>query len=413
MPKVLMIDYGAYPRTEKSAKYLPKYGWHPIILRLKNPGLFGSVSKECDKLEDVEVYPCWNILHLEIPAGALRRLGTSYRFIVLPDIFIGWIPMALRKGMEILNKDDIDVIYASSPPESSAIVGAILKKKTGKPLVVDMRDAWTLNPFLTSYPTPLHKRIDRYIEKRVLESCDQFITVTENIKEDYLAIYPWLKEKTTVIRHGFDADDFPGNCKPFDKFTITYTGAFYGVRYPELFLAGLRKALDENRIPQEDINVMFVGSKRKELSKMVEHFALHDVIACTSRVPHKEAVEYTCKSHLLLLVEPSNSLTSKVYEYLVTGNPILAIVPQGELEQLIRRHSDNSYITQDVDEIADAIVDAYTKWSKGELHKTEGPKITEYMSKYTRENQTRELIEVFERTIKKNRQAANIVYSGL
>jgi len=394
-----MLSYEGELRTFKFAKYLPKYGWHPIILRLKNPGMFGSVSKRCDELEGVEVYPCVNLLHLEIPAGALRRLGTSYRFIVLPDIFIGWIPMALRKGMEILNKDGIDVIYSSSPPESSAIVGAILKKKARKPLVVDMRDAWTLNPFLTSYPTPLHKRVDRCIEKRVLESCDQLIAVTNGIKEDYLAIYPWLKEKTTVIRHGFDADDFPGNCKPFDKFTITYTGAFYGVRYPELFLAGLRKALDENRIPRDDINVMFVGSKRKELSKMLEHFALHDVIACTSRVPHKEAVEYACKSHLLLLVEPSNSLTSKVYEYLVTGNPILAIVPQGELEQLIRGYSDNSYTTQDVDEIADAIVDAYTKWSKSELHKTESPKITEYMSKYTRENQTRELIEVFERTL--------------
>ncbi|MBA7665899.1 hypothetical protein ES703_73973 [subsurface metagenome] len=399
MPKVLMIDYGAYLRTEKFAKYLPKYGWHPIILRLKNPGLFGSVSKECDKLEDVEVYPCVNILHLEIPAGALRRLGTSYRFIVLPDIFIGWIPMALRKGMEILKKRNIDIIYASCPPYSSALVGAILKKKTGKPLVVDMRDAWTLNPLLTSYPTLLHKRIDRYIEKRVLESCDQLITVTNGIKDDYLAIYPWLKEKTTVIRHGFDADDFPGNCKPFDKFTITYTGSFYGSRYPELFLAGLRKVLDENRIPRDNINVMFVGSKRKELSKMVKHFALHDVIACTSRIPRKEAIEYACKSHLLLLVVTSNALTTKTYEYLVTGNPILAIVPQGELEQLIREHSDNSYITQDVDKIADAIVDAYTKWSKGELHKTKGRKIMEYMSKYTRENQTKELIEVFERAL--------------
>lgn len=406
---VLMVDYGVFFRTEKFAKYLPKYGWHPIILRLKNPGLFGSVRKECDKLHDVEVHPCWNILHLEIPAGALRRLGLNWRLIALPDIYVGWIPMALRKGMEILNKDDIDVIYASSPSESSAIVGAILKKKTGKPLVVDMRDAWTLNPFSTSYPTPLHKRIDRYMEKRVLESCDQLITVTNSIKEDYLAIYPWLEEKTTVIRHGFDADDFPGNCKPFDKFTITYTGAFYGIRYPELFLAGLQKALDENRIPRDDINVMFVGSKRKELSKMVEHFALDDVIACTSRVPHKEAVEYTCKSHLLLLVEPTNSVTSKIYDYLATGNPILGIVPQGELEQLIRRYSDNSYITQDVDKIADAIADAYTKWSKGELHKTESQKIAEYMNGYTRENQTKELIKVFEKAIKKNHQVAGAV----
>ncbi|MBA7609297.1 hypothetical protein ES703_16486 [subsurface metagenome] len=394
-----MVDYGAFPRTEKFAKYLPKYGWHPIILRLKNPGVFGSVSKGCDELEDVEVYPCWNILHLEIPAGALRRLGLPHYLISLPDFYVGWIPAAVHKGMEILKKRDIDIIYASCLYTTSIIVGAILKKRTGKPLVVDIRDAWTICPYNPPYPTPLHKRIDRYMEKRVLESCDQLITVTESIKDDYLAIYPWLEEKTTVIRHGFDADDFPENYEPFDKFTITYTGGIYGLRYPKLFFAGLRKVFDENRIPIDDVNILFMGCKRRELTNMLKGFGLYNKIAPTSWIPHKEAIEYACKSHLLLLVEPTNSVTSKIYDYLATGNPILAIVPQGELEQLIRRYSDNSYITQDVARISDAIVDAYTKWSKGELHKTEGPKITEYMSKYTRENQTRELIEVFERTL--------------
>lgn len=90
-------------------------------------------------------------------------------------------------------------------------------------------------------------------------------------------------------------------------------------------------------------------------------------------------------------------LTTKAFEYLATGKPILAIIPEGELAELIREYSDNSYIitSGNVDEIADAILDAYKKWKEGKLTLTSKEKVERFREKYNRKNLTKELANVF------------------
>ena len=55
------------------------------------------------------------------------------------------------------------MVYATAPIFTSLLIGFLLKKKTGKPLVVDYRDPWTQNVFV-KYPSKFHRKIETSAE---------------------------------------------------------------------------------------------------------------------------------------------------------------------------------------------------------------------------------------------------------
>ena len=137
------------------AKHLPVYGWHPIVLTVKNPD-----KHYCQLGEQIpagtEVHRSLSLANLSFLAGKANGLlarcmglfGRELRplvipsLILIPDFAFGWIPLTVLKGLHILRKYEIDVIFATSKPNSCAVIGALLSKITGIPLVLDFRDAW-------------------------------------------------------------------------------------------------------------------------------------------------------------------------------------------------------------------------------------------------------------------------------
>lgn len=414
-----MIIY-SYPdlhdlRLVKFVNYISHFGWEPYVLSAKT-----TLNKEDRELlsSDVRFISFKDIFHktkIKLPSTHSKAIKKSYQFIrffswfisaCIGNLGIGWVPFNLTLAKKLIQEENIDLIFSSGLPPSCAVMGTLLKKITKKPLIIDFPDAWTLDPY-RQYPTKLHVYIDRAIEKIVLNNCDYTTFATQGMADDYFKIYPSIREKSKVIRNGFDEQDLPkdGN-KVLSKFTVTYTGRFYGLRSPDLFLNALHRILTENQGFKQEINVIFVGSRNESTVKAIDAKGLQDVIILTNQVPLQEAYKYMFSSSLLLLIEPTNALTTKAFEYLATGKPILAIIPESELAELIREYSDTSYIitTGNVDEIADAILDAYSKWKEGRLTLTSFEKVNRFREKYNRKNLTRELAKIFDEVIEKQKR---------
>jgi len=179
MRRVLMVAYYFPPvasvgvfRVVKFAKYLPKFGWNPIILTVRNHDLnMVGVNPNFvrDRLDYVKVFRAFGV-----PLGWIAKAGRlrlNYRWFVIPDTFVGWLPFAVTAGKKIIEKENVDVIYATCPPPTNLLIGAMLKRKTGKPLVVDYRDLWVANPFF-KHPTNFHIKIAKKLERNVLENSD-------------------------------------------------------------------------------------------------------------------------------------------------------------------------------------------------------------------------------------------------
>jgi len=417
MKKVLIISYFYPPLGGPGAlrilgftKYLPKYGWKPYVISVKNPDRYFNITGKEKIPEDVKVYYTKNILPLGWAQLGMEKYFGIKNFYSIPDIYIGWLIPTMLKAKKIIKKENIDLIFTSSLPWTSSLIGVLLKKLTKKPLVIEFRDAWSFNPHIT-YTMKTHQWFNTHLESFVLKNLDHLITVTPGMINGYVNKRPDLKNRISLIYNGFDPNDFQfKETKSFDKFTIIYTGSFYGLQSPELFFRGLRKVISKKIILKNEMQVLLVGHKTKFVEKLIEKYNLKEIVNYKDFVLVKEANRYILKSQMLLLIigdderAKSHVLTGKVFQYLATGKPILALVPKGDASEMIQKYSDNSYIISDydnIDKIAEAIYDCYTKWKEGKLNKKISKKTIEFRKKFNREVETKQLAEIFDKVMER------------
>jgi glycosyltransferase involved in cell wall biosynthesis len=410
MNKVLLIAYhfpplggGGVFRTLKFTKYLPEFGYQPYVLtvknpmyRIKDPTLIGEIPPSA------KVYRTFSF-EQSILRAPRRLLGINLKWFYVPDENIGWLPSAVRQGEKIIKKANIDIVYATAPIFTSFLIGFLLKRKTGKPLVVDYRDPWTQNVFL-EYPSKLHRRIDDKLEKFVLETTDHVIVTSDPMKHRLVEKYPFTKGKIDTITNGFDPEDFKNLTvkKDKEKFVIVYTGSLYGRRTGEKFFMAFRELIEGNPELETKIQVLITGLISKQDAFSIEKFGLKNVIKLLGYRSHKESLSLMANADVLLLImsleEMCNAkigtltIPGKVFEYLGVKRPILAIVPPGPAADIIRSTKTGVIVSpQDTGVIAQAILKLFQDWKNGTLEVLESD-----ISKYDRRVLTQKLVNIFQ-----------------
>ncbi len=385
MRGILIIAYYYPPmggvgvlRTLKFTKYLPQFGFAPFILTVRNRS-FGAL--DASLLPEVppgtSVVETFSLEHRFLRAP--RLLGVDPKWFFIPDAQVGWLPFAVRTGEAIIRQHRINVIFATGPPFTSLLAGYVLKRRTGRPLVVDYRDPWTQNVF-TQYPTQFHRKIEERLERAVLGSADRVITTTDEMTRGLASKYTFVRNKCETIPNGFDAADFLGLTRSAasDRFTIAYTGTLYGLRTAEHFLAALRNVVANNHKVREKIRVVFAGLKGRDVLKLVHKLGLEDIVRITGFVPHRESLQIMVNADVLLLVMSqrevvgngvgSMMIPGKTFEYLAARRPILALAPDGDASALISKTGSGIVVPPDDREaIARSILDLFTKWQMGTL----------------------------------------------
>lgn len=358
MKKVLMVTYSFPPkgdagvqRSLKFVKYLRDFGWEPLVLtrEIKNMGTRDE-SLLKDVPEGVKVFRTnpWAFNELK---GILNYPGRFInRKLLMPDGERLWAVFSKKTAISIIENEKPDMLYTTSVPYSSHLLGLYLKKRfPGLPWVADFRDEWTNNPYLLDNPyNSLRMNWEKRREHEVLQQADQLVTNTpvmlRNFLENNKAMA--LGDRFCVISNGYDSEDFaaiPG--KPVDNklFTMTYTGTLYGRRKPDYFFQALRESIDEDAVDPAKVTVQLIGALQKGLlDQQLEKYGLKDIVKILPYMDHDECLRHTSGSDALLLIEGGGPgaeafYTGKVFEYLATGRPILANIPaKGAAASLIR-----------------------------------------------------------------------------
>lgn len=413
MMRALLVAYEYPPiggigiiRSLKFSKYLPDFGWQPHVLSVRNPDRFYSTLTHEPVPERVTVHRSLNVLNnLSLVEGALRRLGVQSRVIV-PDAYVGWVPDTVRAGRRIIRENDIDLVYVSVSPFSACRIGTRLRAETGLPLVLDFRDAWTLAPNTIRYLHPALRRRNERLEAEAFSAADRIVTATEGIAEQYAKKYPDAADKLVPILNGFDCDDITRAAEPFGKFTIAYTGFFYGAQSPGVFARALGRIVREGLIPAEDLQFLWAGRDAPWVREMLRRDGAEPVVRYLGLLSKPEADALLYRSHLLFFllgetdeVRQTRILTGKIFPYLASGRPILALVPEGDARDLLERYAGGSYVITDgtVDDVVSAILDAYGRWKRGDLVQGKvGEKTREFRRRYNYRVRTGELARVFD-----------------
>jgi len=382
MKKALLIAYhfpplggGGVFRTLKFTKYLPEFGYQTYVLTVKNP-----MYREKDPTlvkeipAEAKIHRTFSFEHriLRVP----RLLNINLKWFYLPDQNIGWLPFGASAGAKLVKKENIDVIFATSPIWTSLLIGLLVKKKTKKPLVVDFRDPWTDNPFI-SYPTKLHQRLERKMEKTVLTQADYVTVATDLIKSNLIRKYPFIESKIETITNGFDPDDFKNLKigKKTGKFTITYVGSIYGLLTAKPFLTALKALVEEKKGFKEKAEAVFVGNCGKETSRLVRELGLEENVRFVGYVQHRKGLEFMVNAQALLLLitlegsKGERILTGKLFEYLASRKPIIALVPENGLAaNVIKSLKAGTVVSpRDVQRVKTAIENYFDQWVEGTL----------------------------------------------
>jgi hypothetical protein len=423
--KVLFIAYyfppmgmGGVQRATKFVKYLPLFGWKPIVLTVKDveylakdPSLLKELPPEAKIIRTGSFDPLRISFLLKsffrkkkrknksIEENTFRRSKLS-SWLFFPDSKIGWIPFALLFGLKLIKKEKIDSIFTTSPPPSLHLVGYFLKLLTGKPWVADFRDPWIGYKF-EIYPTSLHLFLKNQLVRLIIKNADRIITANPCITERMTKQYPDSKKIETVSQ-GYDEQDFETIVSPKSEFfTIGYLGTFSPDCDPEPFFYALRNLIDQRSIAMEKTRLIHVGlSLGMDLEGLIEKYDLKEVMERWGYLPHKEALKKIGKSSVFLIVtsEDPAIFPAKIFEYLPFRKPILAVVPkESEVGKMMADEKLGMVVSpKDYSGIKEVLLFYYSKYAKENLRvDVDSEKIKIYERKFL----TEKLASVFEKTI--------------
>jgi glycosyltransferase involved in cell wall biosynthesis len=371
-------DIGGSIRSEKFAKYLPKFGWYTRILSLT-----GCANEE--------IYP-----------GVVRIPSlTPWHHPYKLEVY-GWLLPMFYYALKLLKNDDYNLVYVSCPPFPPSSVAARIKRRVGIPLVVDYRDAWTLGPYKSS--TLMGKIISKFIfpalEKKVLAAVDGLIVNTPSALNCYLETFPSLENRIIMIPNGYDEEDFaeyvPGKAR--DKMILLHCGRFGTAGRDPIHLFEALKLLNNKRLP---ILLKTIGDQGAGIVERISNLGLNQSVQPIGQIPHKAAIQAMAECDVLINYQEQyetqiTPIAGKTYEYLRTGKPILAITPAGDNLDIIQQYS-RRYETvppHDTAAIAEAINALYKDWEQGLLNEHSSPQ-KNYLKIYNREALTARLADYF------------------
>lgn len=413
MRRLLVIAYFFPPvsgvgvqRTLKHVTYLPSHGWKPVVVAPANPG-YRLVDPASVALipADTEVHRARGIepAHLrramgsllrasqpgdsatpsegpasagmsrEGPLARLRRAANAAWSAVIPLVFfpddmVLWVGGAVRAGQRAHERSPVDAIYSSSPPVSDHLAAGILAGRLGLPWIADFRDPWIGNAYARPLPAT-HRAIQRRVERWIVERAARVAVATEAMRRVYVARYPELALRFVHIPNGYDPADLDPRDSTFARsasdegtFHLVHAGSVYGNEAFSIFLDGVERLLERDPASRDRLRVEFVGWFSEASQAIARHRlpALEPVVRQTGYVQRDEAIAIQRSADAGLLVlhgggDRSLFATTKLYEYLGLGLPVLAVVPPGEVREILEELDWGVYVDPTAAGVADGI----------------------------------------------------------
>jgi len=394
-------------RWLKFVKYLPDFDIQPIVYIPENPtypildeGLVSEVSDKAIILKKKIFEPYGfasffskkktkkissGIIPNQKKQSLLEKLFLWIRGnVFIPDARVFWVKPSVLYLEKYIRENGIDTIITSGPPHSLHLIGLALKERAKTHWIADFRDPWTTIGYhnklkLSKSASKKHKEL----ESIVLNEADQILVTSQTTKKEFEAL---TSKPIEVITNGFDVEKITK--QPLDeKFSMAHIGSFLSERNPRILWKCLKEIIKENPDFKKDFELKLIGAVSQEVLDALSEFRLSSYVNNLGYVPHKTAVEHQRKSQVLLLVEINSEDTKsiipgKLFEYMASERPILAIGPEGsDFASIIKETNTGAFFHYDeFDALKERILAYYTAFKEGNL-KTHAVGLQQYSRK--------------------------------
>lgn len=370
MKRVLIISPNFPPvnaadmqRVRQSLPYFREFDWEPVVIAV-DENYSDAYSLDCLLLESIPT---------NIEIHKVKAIPVSISKIVgLGSLSIRSYLSIKQKGDELLANGNFDLVYFSTTAFHVLTLGTRWKKKFGVPFIVDMQDPWR-NDYYTqeiqkkSLKHYLFHRLNVILEKKTIPFADGIISVSPGYISMYKKRYDVDESKFIEIPFGFSSLDFKiadNNISRIreiqidnDKLNIFYVGR--GGNDMQTAITILFKAIahgiEQNPSLFKKLHFWFIGtsyakkgSGQYSFTPIARKYGVQQYITeSPDRISFFETLHLL--KHADLLVVPGSDdgayTASKIYPYLFSGKPLLAIFHESSsVCEIVKKTSDNKVI---------------------------------------------------------------------
>jgi len=391
MKKVLILTYYWPPgggagvqRWLKFVKYMRDFGWEPVVYTAENgemPVIDESLQKDVPVGTVVLKTTIWEPYTIykrfigrkkedkinasflnenKQTAGSNKKLraaltGASQKLSIwirgnffIPDARKYWIKPSIVYLNTYIKAQKIDYVVSSGPPHSMHMIALGLKQKNKQlKWVADFRDPWTNIDFyeklmLSSFADAKHQQQ----ELSVLQNADLVLSIGKTMNNEFVNLYKKAggkdEDKFKVITNGFDTDDLSSAAVVKDtKFSLAHIGTLVKDRNPSVLWEVLSTLVAKNADFKAQLQIKLVGKIDVYVQEQIEAFGLSAYVHKIDYLPHNEVIKEQQRSKVLLLLVNNTKnakgiLTGKIFEYMASRVPVLAIGPaDGDLAAIL------------------------------------------------------------------------------
>lgn len=340
----LLIIYPLWPpsnlagvhRARLVANFLPKFGWQPIILTVKEKYYEESLDPDIEKT----VAPHIEVIKTEAYA-TLQLLGKR----LIGDIGLRGFWQIYNNALKIVNNRNVDFIWIPIPSWYTALIGPLIYRKTGIPYGIDYIDPWVsqLAPYDRTFSRAWwSNRLARILEPIALKRASLISGVSTSYYQP--ALERNFKNKQRIrhvgMPYGFDPRDhqieledieYPWpNDKSIDPYV--YAGAF--LPQSHIFIENLFQAIAEMKSQEnwpQKAHFYFLGTGYyggKTIEDYADEFGIgHIVTEIRDRFPFLHIQQYLRRAKGILIIGSTEKhyTASKTFQCLLADRPIWAI----------------------------------------------------------------------------------------
>lgn len=370
--RVLFVSYAFPPvggagvqRTTKFVKYLPSHGWSCSVLTAENPSvpvlderLLGEIPPATRVVRTRTFEPSYAAkqavakAHGEAPtttakARALLKKGATA--LLQPDAQMLWNVTAVRAGLELLREARHDAIVASGPPFSSFLLGALLSRLSGVPLVLDYRDEWDIsNAYWENKKLDdVSLRVQRAMQRAAVREAVALVATSRPSMRALERVRDESRSRARVVclYNGFDSADFEaypaGSRVHAGRYRLSYLGTLWNLTDVTPLVHAVELLADARPELAKRLELLFAGRRTEQQEAILGRLRRSPV--ALQRMPyveHGEVISLLKSSDGLLVLlsdlpHAERVVPGKIFEYMASGRTVLCVAPEGEAWHLL------------------------------------------------------------------------------
>ena len=358
----------------KIIKYLPEFDFNPIVVTVdeetftqKDESLLKEISPNLKVIktkvfEPFSLYKKFigkskdeQLIASETISKANRSLAHRISIwirmnLFVPDARVGWYPFAISEAKKFLRSNNIHAIVTIGPPHSTHLIGLRLSKLFKIPHIPILIDPWVDIIYYKDFKrNAFTLKLDKYLEEKVFDNSFRNVFVTESTREDYNKKYSFLKNKSEVLYWGYDEEYFLNRKKELNKDyeIILHAGNLFDYQNPINFWKKVKSEIEKGR----KLKLRFIGTVSPAIINTLTSIGLIEHSEILGFLSYDDAVQEMMNADFLLVCPTEKRhLPGKLFEYMRTGNKIIAFGDENEeVKKLIEKSNSGGFFRYESD----------------------------------------------------------------